>query len=83
MRLNRSREIDQRKEAAMPAVELELEVDAEVELVRGWRRAELERAGYSRVAAEQLAELSYVDLHLATNLLRRGCPAETALRILV
>jgi hypothetical protein len=67
----------------MPAVELELEVDAEAELVRSWRREELERAGYPRAAAEQLAELTYVDLHLATNLLRRGCPAETALRILV
>jgi hypothetical protein len=67
----------------MPAVELELEVDAETELVRSWRREELERAGYAHAAAEQLAELTYVDLHLATNLLRRGCPAEMALRILV
>jgi hypothetical protein len=67
----------------MPAVELELERDAEAELVKGWRLEELGRAGYSRAAAEQLAELFYVDLHLATNLLRRGCPAETALRILV
>jgi hypothetical protein len=67
----------------MPAVELELEYDAEAELVKGWRMEELARAGYSRAAAEQLAGLTYVDLHLATNLLRRGCPAETALRILV
>lgn len=67
----------------MPAIELELEHDTEAELVKGWRTEELRRAGYSHAAAEQLAELSYVDLHLATGLLRRGCPAETAVRILV
>jgi hypothetical protein len=69
----------------MPAVEVQLEqnVDAEAELVRGWRREELERAGYSSVDAEQLAELFYVDLHLATSLIRRGCPADTAVRILI
>jgi hypothetical protein len=67
----------------MPAVELELEHDVEAELIRSWRLEELVRAGYARPAAEQLAELGYVDLHLATGLLRRGCPADTALRILV
>jgi hypothetical protein len=69
----------------MPAVEIHLEHDhdAEAELVRGWRREELERAGYPRVDAEQLSELFYVDLHLATNLIRRGCPADTAIRILI
>jgi hypothetical protein len=68
----------------MPAVELEqLGLDTEAELVRSWRMEELERAGYSRTAASQLAELAYVDLHLATDLIRRGCPPETALRILV
>jgi hypothetical protein len=68
----------------MPAVELEqLELDTEAELVRSWRMEELGRAGYSRTAASQLAELTYVDLHLATDLIRRGCPPETALRILV
>lgn len=70
----------------MPAVELqelEHDHDAEAELVRTWRKEELERAGYPRAAAEQLAELGYVDLHFATGLLRRGCPADTAVRILV
>jgi hypothetical protein len=67
----------------MPAVELQQEYDVEAELVRTWRIEELARAGYPRDAAEQLAELGYVDLHLATGLLRRGCPAETALRILI
>jgi hypothetical protein len=72
----------------MPAVELqELEHDhdhdPEAELVRSWRLEELERAGYPRIEAEQLANLVYVDLHVATSLVRRGCPADTALRILV
>jgi hypothetical protein len=67
----------------MPAVELELEHDTEAELVRSWRLEELERAGYSSETAAQLAGLAYVDLHLATGLLRRGCPSETAVRILV
>ena len=69
----------------MPAVEqdLQLDFDAEAALVRAWRMEELERAGYSLADAEQLAELAYVDLHLATGLLRRGCSSELALRILV
>jgi hypothetical protein len=70
----------------MPAVELqqlEREHDAEAELVRRWRLEELVRAGYSHVDAEQLSELFYVDLHLATGLIRRGCPADTAVRILI
>ena len=67
----------------MPAVELDLEFDAEAELVRIWRMEELERAGYPIAQARELADLSYVDLHLATDLLRRGCSTELALKILV
>jgi hypothetical protein len=67
----------------MPAVELELELDAEAELVRSWRIEELERAGYSAEDARHLAELGHVDLHQATSLLRGGCPPELALRILL
>jgi len=67
----------------MPAVELDLEFDTEAELVRIWRMEELERAGYAAAQARELAELSYVDLHLATGLLRRGCAPELALKILV
>lgn len=67
----------------MPAVELDLELDAEAELVRSWRTGELERAGYPAALARELADLTYVDLHLATDLLRRGCSPELALRILV
>jgi hypothetical protein len=67
----------------MPAVELERELDAEAQLVRSWRTEELERAGWDPEHARRLAELTHVDLHLATSLLRRGCPPELALRILV
>ena len=67
----------------MPAVELELEFDAEAELVRSWRLEELERAGYPAAHARELADLTYVDLHLATGLVRQGCSPELALKILV
>lgn len=67
----------------MPAVELDLEFDAEAELVRSWRLEELERAGYPAAHANELADLTYVDLHLATDLLRQGCSPELALKILV
>lgn len=67
----------------MPAVDLELELDAEAELVRSWRIEELERAGYSPGDARHLAELGHVDLHQATRLLRGGCPPDLALRILL
>jgi hypothetical protein len=48
-----------------------------------WRLEELQRAGYERRMARNLAERSYVDLHLATALLRQGCPVDTALQILL
>lgn len=68
----------------MPAVDIAIqEVDAEAELVFGWRLEELERAGYSPSEARRLAELAYVDLHLATRLVRNGCPSDLALQILV
>ncbi len=54
----------------------------EAERVFNWRREELERAGYARPAAEELADRFEVDLHVAVRLLRDGCPAAMALRIL-
>jgi hypothetical protein len=65
------------------AAELDLEFDAEAERVLLWREEELERVGYERETARYLAERAYVDLHLAMDLLRRGCPAATAVRILL
>ena len=55
----------------------------ELEVVQAWRLEELERAGYPRDAAERLASHPDVDLHIAVDLLRRGCPLEVALNILL
>lgn len=68
----------------MTAAELQtLDLDTEAERVLLWREEELERAGYGPDTARKLAESVYVDLHLATELLRRGCPEPTALEILI
>ena len=55
-------EIHQRKEQEMPAVELEIQIDPEAELVRAWRIEELVRAGYTPEHAQELADLNHVDL---------------------
>lgn len=55
----------------------------EVELVEQWRLDSLERAGYDPESAAVLAASPEVDLHLAVSLLKRGCPAELALQILL
>jgi hypothetical protein len=67
----------------MAATELALDFDVEAERVFLWRKEELERAGYERPLARKIAESVHVDLHLATSLLRAGCPVDTALRILL
>ena len=64
----------ERMRPAMPAVELELEFDAEAELVRIWRDGGARAGRLFGPEASRLADLPYVDLHLATDLLRRGCP---------
>ena len=48
-----------------------------------WRCEELRRAGYSLIDALHIAVQHDIDLHLAIALPARGCPHETALRILV
>ena len=55
----------------------------EIERIESWRLEELERAGYPAAAAEELAAAHYVDLHRAIELLKRGCPSELALQILL
>ena len=55
----------------------------EVQHVFCWRLDVLERAGYPSDAAGLLATSTEVDLHEATDLRLRGCPPETALRILL
>jgi hypothetical protein len=71
-------------QSTMTAAELQhLDFDTEAERVLLWREEELERAGYDRDTARRLAEAPGVDLHLATELLRRGCPEPTAVEILL
>lgn len=48
-----------------------------------WRFDCLERAGYPSEVAVLLAENSHVDLHDAVELVKRGCPVEQALEILL
>lgn len=70
--------------STMTAAELQdLDFDTEAERVLMWREEELERAGYGRDTARQIAEASSIDLHFATELLRRGCPESTAIQILL
>jgi hypothetical protein len=67
----------------MTAAEITLDQDTEAGRVVDWRRAALERAGYDTPAASEIAARMDVDLHRAVDLLRRGCPPETALQILL
>ena len=56
--------------------------EATVEVLR-WRLQELLKAGYTCDDAIVLTSHREVDLHLATDLVRHGCPPSTALRILL
>lgn len=55
----------------------------EMERIERWRVEELERAGYSRGQALELGGRHDVDLHLAADLLRKGCQPELAVQILL
>ncbi len=67
----------------MSAAELDIHVETESERIERWRSEELERAGYGAADAAEIASRHDVDLHLAVELLERGCPVTTALRILL
>ena len=67
----------------MASTELQLLVETESERIERWRAEELERAGYEPGAAAKIAVRSDIDLHLAVDLLARGCPQDLALRILL
>jgi hypothetical protein len=58
-------------------------VETELERVERWRAEELVRAGYDPAGAADLSSRLDIDLHRATELLERGCPAELALQILL
>jgi hypothetical protein len=48
-----------------------------------WRLSELVRGGFDPKEATELALHVEIDLHQALELVRAGCPAETAARILL
>jgi hypothetical protein len=58
-------------------------VRSEDEQVLSWRHATLLAAGYEARHALKLALRPDVDLHVAVRLRERGCPPETAARILL
>ena len=47
-----------------------------------WRMEQLLRFGYSRPVADILATNTYIDLHVACDLLAHGCPERVAYMIL-
>ena len=53
-----------------------------VDKVMEWRQRELERAGYDPTDALRLASDRSIDVYFAVELIRRGCPHATALRII-
>ncbi len=61
----------------------ETEIRDETELIEAWRAEALERAGYGARDAAKIAIRLDIDLHVATDLLRSGCPADLALQILL
>jgi hypothetical protein len=68
----------------MTTAELELhEGNKEANPVVRWRLSVLRRAGYDEQHARELASRTDIDLHRAVDLILRGCPPETAYRILI
>jgi hypothetical protein len=67
----------------MTAAEFELLDESEAHAILGWRFRALSEAGYELAEALTLTTATDVDLHLACDLIRRGCPPETAVRILL
>jgi|RhiMetdeSRZDD1v2_1073273.scaffolds.fasta_scaffold27240_6 hypothetical protein len=67
----------------MSTTEAEIVYETELDRVVGWRLRELRRGGYDEAGARAIAERVEIDLHRAVDLLKTGCPQETALRILL
>jgi hypothetical protein len=67
----------------MASTDLQTLVETESDRIERWRAEELERAGYEPRSAAKIAVRQDIDLHLAVDLLGRGCPPELALKILL
>jgi phage gp29-like protein len=62
---------------------IEHDADTEIDVVFEWRLEALQRAGYPRAQARLLAAAQEIDLREAERLLKQGCPAEIAAKILL
>jgi len=67
----------------MTAANVNVVVESELERIVRWRSEELERAGYAPDGAKAMAARLEIDLHEAIDLVKRGCPPDIALRILL
>jgi hypothetical protein len=72
-----------RRGAAITAAQFETIDETEAEAILRWRFDELVRAGFDIGSALLLASHVEVDLHDASSLVGRGCPSDTAIRILL
>jgi hypothetical protein len=68
---------------SMTAAELQIQIETELDRIERWRAEELVRAGYDPSDALALAARHDIDLHFAVELIKQGCPNETALEILI
>lgn len=57
-------------------------VETEADRVEAWRALVLVEAGYPAELAVELAQRADVDVHQAVELVRAGCPPDTAASIL-
>jgi hypothetical protein len=67
----------------MTTAQFETIGETEAEAILRWRFDVLVRSGYETASALVLASHVEIDLHEASELPRRGCPSETALKILL
>jgi hypothetical protein len=66
----------------MTAAEFEILDEHDAERILLWRFETLVDAGYDTGSALSVATRVEIDLHEATELVKRGCPPPTAIRIL-
>ena len=67
----------------MAGFELETADETDVGEILRWRFEEPPQAGYEDAVALTIAAACEIDLHLAIDLPRRGCPVALAARILL
>ena len=69
--------------SSVSPAEVEQQREATADQILDWRFEQLLRVGYERRQARVLSQRFEVDLHRAVDLVRRGCPHDVALRILL